>query len=309
MAKRPLWFVLFLLLALQGCVVVPIPVSQSLGVSRDTRSNLDTETPNAFVPGESTRADVLLQLGEPDGRGDDDLWFSYGNRLKRGGLQWAACGAALSGSAGCLPISKVYRSQRLIIRFDANGRLREQSFEPVDCAGSGDCLSASGADILVKARLAVAVRALDAELGQVLSSWQPFLYGKSEDATCRNRVNILERLLDIAPAHVRLQDSGFRQPTGALDIRHGGLSWSDEHPDSDPGWEVVSLPIATDSQVLPVTSYHRYPIVPVRRADGRCTLLAIPPSGDRLTDEANADKLRQAILDAVRDGGSTATSE
>ncbi len=68
-------------LALSGCLVLPIVP----GDESDSRQNLGDKLPDFIVTGETTRADVLLALGEPDGESDHGEWFAYTRRTRTGG--------------------------------------------------------------------------------------------------------------------------------------------------------------------------------------------------------------------------------
>jgi hypothetical protein len=57
-----------------GCVVLPIPVDYHAASSR---KNVKTDDILWLVPGQTTREEVLLRLGEPDAVSDDDLSMSY----------------------------------------------------------------------------------------------------------------------------------------------------------------------------------------------------------------------------------------
>ncbi|MFN8626591.1 MAG: hypothetical protein U0587_11515 [Candidatus Binatia bacterium] len=72
---------------LAGCVVVPtIPHGIGAVVDRKTR--------NSFQPGTSTRADVLLALGDPPYRFQDDRFFMYAWDVAYGYVGVAYAGGA-----------------------------------------------------------------------------------------------------------------------------------------------------------------------------------------------------------------------
>ena len=100
-------------LATAGClppliVIVPmIPPVELLAPS--PRQALD--------PGTTSRTDVLMAMGSPDSRHHDDRYFVYG------WIQVYAAGTAGAGSSG----EVLWDSHRLILKFDADGRLVERA--------------------------------------------------------------------------------------------------------------------------------------------------------------------------------------
>lgn len=71
---------------LAGCIFLPIPVVESSGLEGGSRSNIEAGMPQDIKVGESTRVDVLLALGAPDDRRDEDSWFRYRSVRTRGGV-------------------------------------------------------------------------------------------------------------------------------------------------------------------------------------------------------------------------------
>jgi hypothetical protein len=111
--------------------------------------------PEHLVVGQTTRTQVLLVLGEPDGGAVDESWFVYGTIERRGGLRWAwvaAVGAGYgAGAAGGGLLGNWDSSRRLIIRFDANGVVSDTSIEQRNCttgnSGGDLCLDVAGGDM------------------------------------------------------------------------------------------------------------------------------------------------------------------
>jgi hypothetical protein len=93
---------------------------------------------------------VLLELGEPDGRGSDDQWFTYGSAVRRGGLRWALVAASYGGAGAVGSIDSWDTSRRLTIRFDDHGVISALDAGQRKCTewdDHNDCLSAKGTDI------------------------------------------------------------------------------------------------------------------------------------------------------------------
>ena len=57
-------------LGLSGCIIIPTPSHGGVGV-------IAKETIESFEPGKTTRADILLRLGEPAERLEEDRFFVY----------------------------------------------------------------------------------------------------------------------------------------------------------------------------------------------------------------------------------------
>ncbi len=82
------------------------------------------------MAGQTTRRDVLLGLGDPDGKASDDRWFTYGSAISHGGVAGLAVGLGNSGSIGRESVE--YR--RLIVRFGDNGVVSSVDWQKRRCA-------------------------------------------------------------------------------------------------------------------------------------------------------------------------------
>ncbi|MGT2433400.1 hypothetical protein ACU4GI_02975 [Cupriavidus basilensis] len=119
-------------LALAGGVVLllsacPIPILS--GYEGDSRENVPATAPDTLRKGESSREDVLMQLGEPDAVALDESWMEFGSRYSLGGLflfipTW--------GGAGIVGTDRI-RYRRLIIEFDQAGIISEVIMESTTC--------------------------------------------------------------------------------------------------------------------------------------------------------------------------------
>lgn len=101
-------------LALAGCLVLPMN-----RIAGDSRANVSEKTATDFVPGVTTREDVLLKLGEPDEVSPDEQRLGY--RWSRIRLFWivVAGGPYSAGFVG----GDVEHAGLLELVFDADGRL------------------------------------------------------------------------------------------------------------------------------------------------------------------------------------------
>jgi hypothetical protein len=136
---------------LSGCIILPIPVARTSGAIPTYRSNIGDQAPATLVQGSTTRRQVLLELGEPDGRGADDRWFTYESVSRRGGLHWAYVVGAETGRGAIGSIDDWDTARRLTIRFDDRGVIAGVSLDQKNCTNSfldsADCPSASGEDL------------------------------------------------------------------------------------------------------------------------------------------------------------------
>ena len=118
-----------------GCVF-PVWWGPGFGASRH---NLSPEGPTFIVASRTTRQEVLLTLGEPDGEAPDESWFAYGSAWTEGGAGVAviviapAPGAGMAG--GFFGTEKVV-FRRLLVHFDAQGTVNASHFETRTCRES-----------------------------------------------------------------------------------------------------------------------------------------------------------------------------
>lgn len=110
---------------LTGCPVPLVPRYES-----ESRHNVGERLPDFIVEGTTTRADVLLHLGEPDGRDPEDRWFAYGSRYNEGGVLFVAFGP---GGAGAAVGTKSVRYRRIVVRFDDRGVVTSAGFVERAC--------------------------------------------------------------------------------------------------------------------------------------------------------------------------------
>ncbi len=115
---------LFLTVFLAGCPV-PIPAGYTSG----SRENLDEQVADRLKTGVTSREDVLLLLGEPDGVGPDESWLAYGSVYGKGGVLFLFCagGGCMGGG------SEKMEYKRLVVTFDEQGTLMNADFVSQDC--------------------------------------------------------------------------------------------------------------------------------------------------------------------------------
>lgn len=96
-----------------GCIAIPVPEHGGKG------SGVATDSIERLIPGTTTRAEVLLALGEPTDRRAEERVYVY--QWKRivglvGGYGWA---------------SEIQKQRQLCLEFDSNGILtRKHLFHP-----------------------------------------------------------------------------------------------------------------------------------------------------------------------------------
>lgn len=98
---------------LSGCL--PIPVLP-FGDTEQSRQNITDGVPDFIVVGKTTRADVLLLLGDPDRKKDNDRNFLYFRETEEGGVAFVVGGAGRGAIVGTPVTFRV-----LIVGFDAAG--------------------------------------------------------------------------------------------------------------------------------------------------------------------------------------------
>jgi hypothetical protein len=76
---------------------------------------------------------VLMNLGEPDGRGSFDSWFLYESIENRGGLQWTLAALGWNGNEVTGPIGNRDVSRRLLIKFSPDGTVSDVSLHSKEC--------------------------------------------------------------------------------------------------------------------------------------------------------------------------------
>jgi hypothetical protein len=261
---------------LSGCLVLPVPVPTAAGPHASSRTNVGASVPESMVVGQTTRTQVLLALGEPDGHAADDSWFVYGAVERRGGLRWAlvvAVGAGYGGGAGgAWPLDSWDSSRRLTIRFNENGIVSGASVEQRNCNASdrGSCLDVAGGDISASDDAARNAQ-LRATAGSVIAAY--------------NVVHIVP-----VPAQSRCEFSwraaSNEIEAGPLEIRERALYWRSTDAHGHETWTELAL-----GDIRAVRPLERHVVwrIPVEKRDGSCVLLTVLRHHERPPQEFEAE--------------------
>jgi outer membrane protein assembly factor BamE (lipoprotein component of BamABCDE complex) len=142
-----------ILIVLMSMLLTACPIPLPRGDTSDSRQNVGDVVPDFIIAGKTTRSDVLLALGEPDGITEHGERFTYTRRTREGGVMFVM--AAGSSAGGVSTETLTYR--RLIVTFDGSGIVTNAHSEQVSCTerelmmGQGirstPCVSASGHDL------------------------------------------------------------------------------------------------------------------------------------------------------------------
>jgi hypothetical protein len=115
-------------LILGGCVV-PLPFKESTRALEGQRENLGEQMPAFIVEGRTTREDILLTLGEPDGSSLGERWLLYRTGRSLGGVSLLAVIPAPShGAVGEIARRETLVWRELTLHFDEQGILRKAEF-------------------------------------------------------------------------------------------------------------------------------------------------------------------------------------
>jgi len=242
--------VLLTLLLLSGCIALPVPVPQSAGPKPDSRTNIGDKPPAGIVFGETTRTQVLLMLGEPDGRAADDGWFTYGSLAQRGGVHWLLF-VATTGGGGAFPIDDWDTSRRLTVRFDARGVVSGVALDQRNC--NGNCLEPRGEDLAKADAQAAALAAA----GPVVATYKGY-----------HLMGPFKRGCDSASRTVAGVEVG-----GPLTLGERGLVWQ------RPYDKWVNLSFEDVRSVSPPVRHAFHTWVAIEKKDGSCLYFRVLGKG------------------------------
>jgi hypothetical protein len=122
-SRRLEWFLL-LAFTLSGCVMIPIPRDSN---PPGTRQNITPEIVSPIIPGQTTKEEVLMALGEPDEASEDGSrwayhWFKRKLTIIGGGF----------GGVGAIDFDKQYVFN---ITFDENNLVMEKAVHDLGYTG------------------------------------------------------------------------------------------------------------------------------------------------------------------------------
>lgn len=112
MALAMMLMALALIFGAAGCLIIPTPHSDS-GYAR---TNINQHVQEQFVPGRTTREDVIMTLGEPDAVSMDEQHLAY--RSEKVVALWVV-GGGYSAAGGT-----IYKNRFYVLEFDSQGRFQ-----------------------------------------------------------------------------------------------------------------------------------------------------------------------------------------
>lgn len=111
--------------ALLPACVFPLPIQEAY--RHGSRENLGAAAQESIVAGRTTREDILLRFGQPDGVALDESWLSYGCARSRGGV------LVFIYPSPAVPAFETVDYTRLVIYFDESGVVERTQFEQQAC--------------------------------------------------------------------------------------------------------------------------------------------------------------------------------
>ena len=118
--------------SLASCVVLPVPTPA-------TGSEIvGDDAIGAIKPRATTRADVLLALGDPSESKDSDRLFAYDWKVSYGAIVWAWAIARNVGGAGG---HRLWAYRCLAIEFGADGTVVRAQYLHLDSSEATGCLA------------------------------------------------------------------------------------------------------------------------------------------------------------------------
>jgi hypothetical protein len=234
---------------------------------------------------QTTRAQVLMTLGEPDGRAADDSWFLYESVANRGGGQWLVSGVELiRGSGGAIPLGNWDVATRVTIKFSEDGTVSKASAERKECNQwggtvdyglskvAGDCPDPRGSDLVADDAKARAFT----QAGKVVTQYSNYWFLDSKAPGCT-----FPGLFTSTP------HQGHTFIVGET-----GITWQE----ASGGWQSLSF---SDIQGIGPLEKHglKLWLFPVVRRDGSCIFLAV--SNGLQIQKPVQEEARAAILAGV----------
>jgi hypothetical protein len=106
-SRWPLALAAALAAGTSGCLVIPTPEFDT----GQARANINRHTPKQLEPGKTTRAEVVMALGEPDAVSPDESKLAYRSEK--------VCGLWFIGGYGAAAGGPITRDRYLVAEFDA----------------------------------------------------------------------------------------------------------------------------------------------------------------------------------------------
>ena len=224
--------------ALAGC----IPFATPALLDSSSRGDITIAAQQKLEVGRTTRVDVLLALGEPDGRAVDDSWFAYGSARSS---EVGAFAFLIVSGFGFEHVST--EVSRLIVRFDARGVVSSADLDRSKCGGF---MAAHGCQDVRGGEIAAADAALAGGEKVVLLSYATSHVVEGTPDRC-----------DI--------DFGKKGIDGPLALTDRAIVMRDS-----------KLAYAGIAEVLPIKRKELESWVALKRRDGICVFIFLPDSGD-----------------------------
>ncbi len=271
---------------LSACIPILVPPTHD----SISRGNVPKKVPPELLAGKSSRTDVLLTLGEPDGRGPEDSWFTYASTRT-----WAVGGVLLMaayGGEGLLGgMGGSQSGTRLLINFDDAGLVTGARVDRHTCPGgallivtgssnkdvdasSKDCLDPTGEDIRgVRQEIDQQVDALYPDHGGVIARYDRALVVQHPYPGCKFPHTMYFHTGPVfVTAHALIQP----RPVG----RSGAA-------------EPTVLPFNEVEQVLPLQRHNLVNFIVLQRKDHVCLFL-------RTFGTTTLKETREQILKQIR---------
>jgi len=255
---------------------------RSSGPVQVSRAEVSKDLPARIVPGQTTRTEILLLLGEPDGRADRDRWFAYSSRVGRGGMGWKLFVAVGMGYGSASSVSKLgdwETARRAIIHFDSAGVVSNVDFEEKNCTlENRNCPDAGGRDILAaeEEERAAAEHAVQlAGAGTVLAGYGLFMWVTYDAPDCRrlklSRSDYTSGKKLLIAEHAILGEARVR----------GGMPTSGHYMYPMLRYEEIA-------ELRPVERHFFHQWIPIRTRSGSCHYLELmrPAQGGLSPDQA-----------------------
>lgn len=119
-------------ICLAGCVVLPVPTPP-------TGSEIvGDEAMSAVKPGMTTRADVLLALGDPSESEEADRFFAYDWKVSHGAIVWAWGIAPNVGGAGG---HRLWAYRCFAMEFGSDATVARTAYLHLESSEAGRCLA------------------------------------------------------------------------------------------------------------------------------------------------------------------------